>query len=125
MTPLALLVLAAPPLGEQLRVPPGFRAEVVYRVPREQGSWVSLTCDDKGRLIASDQSGKLYRVTLPLDGKPAAVAALDVKLGSAQGLLYAFGSLYAVVSRGKESGLYRARSTKGDDRFDEVTLLRP
>lgn len=118
------LLGAAPPPEESIRTLPGFRAEVVYHVPRDQGSWVSLTCDDKGRLIASDQSGKLYRVTLPQAGRPVAVEPLDVKLGSAQGLLYAFDSLYAVVSRGKESGLYRARASKGDDRFDVVTLLR-
>lgn len=107
-----------------VRVRTGFRAEVVYAVPRGQGSWVCLTSDPKGRLIASDQSGKLYRITLPGHGRPVGVEPLDVQLGAAQGLLYAFDSLYAVVSREKGSGLYRARDTDGDDRFDEVKLLR-
>ena len=127
MTPLPLLAalaLAAPPADEPVRARPGFRVEVVYRVPRDQGSWVCLTCDPAGRLVASDQSGKLYRLTLPAAARPVAVEPLDVKLGSAQGLLFAFGSLYAVVSRGKESGLYRARDSKGDGTFGEVTLLR-
>jgi glucose/arabinose dehydrogenase len=83
-----------------------------------------MTCDPKGRLIASAQSGKLYRITLPQAGRPVRVEPLDVELGNAQGLTYAFGALYAVVSRKNGSGLYRARDTDGDDRFDEVKLLR-
>ena len=40
-------------------VPPGFQVERVFFVPKDKyGSWVSITTDDKGRLIASDQEGK-------------------------------------------------------------------
>ena len=51
--------------------PKGFRVELIYSVPRQtQGSWVNMTVDPKGRLIVSDQYGKLYRVTLPpISGK--------------------------------------------------------
>jgi putative heme-binding domain-containing protein len=115
---------AAKPAGDALRLLPGFRAEVVYRVPAEQGSWVSLCVDPKGRLIASAQSGKLYRLTLPTDGRPARAEAIPVALGGAQGLLCAFDSLYVVASRPKASGLYRVRDTDGDDRYDAVELLR-
>ena len=46
--------------------PKGFRVEMLYNVPRKtQGSWVNMTVDPKGRLIVSDQYGKLYRVNLP------------------------------------------------------------
>ena len=48
--------------AESLRLPTGFRAELLYTVPAEQGSWVCLTGDPQGRLIASAQSGKLYRI---------------------------------------------------------------
>ena len=41
----------------------GFEAELVYSVPDGQGSWVSLTTDHKGRLIACDQYGAIYRIT--------------------------------------------------------------
>jgi putative heme-binding domain-containing protein len=107
----------------ELRPLPGFRAEVVYRVPRAQGSWVCLTCDPKGRLITSDQYGKLYRVTLHAAGGAARVEPLKVALGRAQGLLCAFGSLYAVVSHDDRSGLFRARETAGGD-YGEPQLLR-
>ena len=36
----------------KISLPPGFKAELVHEVPAEtEGSWVSLTPDDKGRLI--------------------------------------------------------------------------
>jgi putative heme-binding domain-containing protein len=88
-----------------------------------------MTLDPKGRLIVSDQYGKLYRVTPPaLDAPDAAaqVEPIDVAIGEAHGLLWAFDSLYVVVNAaGKfKSGLYRVRDTDGDDRLDRVDLLR-
>ena len=48
---------------------PGFTAELLYMVPKEeQGSWVALTADPKGRIIACDQYGGLYRVSVPPPG---------------------------------------------------------
>jgi hypothetical protein len=58
------------------------------------------------------------------------VEALDLELGSAQGLLYAFDSLYVVVNRKREgpnrpgSGLYRAMAVQGGDQFEPAQLLR-
>jgi putative heme-binding domain-containing protein len=117
-------------LARSFTVLPGFQIDGVYRVPPEQGSWVAMTLDPKGRFIASDQFGKLYRLILPGTNAPARVEQLDVDLGSAQGLAYAFDSLYVVVNRKRESpdrpgsGLYRVRATKDPDRFDQVQLLR-
>lgn len=106
-----------------LNLLPGFKAELVYTVPKgSQGSWVSLTLDDKQRLIAGDQNGGLFRVTLDAKGE-AAVEPLNVKTGNAQGLLFHNKSLY-LVRNGGASGLYRLRDTNGDDQFDEEVLLR-
>jgi putative heme-binding domain-containing protein len=116
-------------LARSFTVLPGFQIDGVYRVPAEQGSWVALTVDPKGRLISSDQSGKLYRITLATNAPPR-VEPLAVELGSAQGLLHAFDSLYVVVNRKRGgpnqpgSGLFRARDTNGDDQYDRVDLLR-
>lgn len=112
-----------------LNLLPGFQAERVYKVPRdEQGSWVSLTVDPEGRLIASSQWGQLYRITPPpkQSGLEAKVEKIDLAVGQAQGLLYAFDSLYVVVNgaTAQGSGLYRVRDTDGDDQYDEVRLLR-
>src|SRR3954451_9354657 len=50
----------------QIKVAKDFRVELLYSVPRDQGSWVSMCTDDKGRLIVSDQaSAGLFRVTPP------------------------------------------------------------
>lgn len=115
---------------DRIRAPKGFQVELLYTVPREsQGSWVNLAVDPKGRLIASDQYGKLYRVTPPALGEAGAevkVEPIKIEVGEAQGLLWAFDSLYVVVNgSGKfESGLYRATDTDGDDALDKVELLR-
>lgn len=107
-----------------------FKIELLYSVPtEEQGSWVSMTIDPKGRLIASDQYGALYRITPAKIGSTTnetQVEKLPVDMGMAHGLLYAFDSLYAVVNGGNErpSGLYRLKDTNGDDQFDEVKFLR-
>ena len=113
-----------------LAVKEGFKAELLYTVPQAtQGSWVAMTIDPKGRLITSDQDGGLFRVTPPALGaapESTKVEALTAKIGHAQGLLYAFDSLYVMVADDKpyKRGLYRVRDTNGDDQFDEVTLLR-
>jgi putative heme-binding domain-containing protein len=122
------LAAAATPV-EQLKVAKGFRVELLYTVPKEQqGSWVAMTVDPRGRLIVSDQYGKLYRLKLPPLNAVAApeIETIDLAIGQAQGLLYAFDSLYVMVAnQGYEGrGLYRLRDTDGDDRFDQVRLLR-
>jgi len=126
---------------ESIKKPDGFQVELLYTVPgEEQGSWVSMCVDDKGRLIVGDQYGKLYRVTPPPVGVDLAknpglpkIEKIDVQLGMAQGLLYAFDSLYVSVNSnraekaglpGVGSGLYRVIDTDNDDKLDKVELLR-
>ena len=105
-----------------MKIKDGFRVELVHAVDSEtEGSWIALTVDDRGRLIASSQYGQLFRVEP--GGK---VEALKLSVGHAHGLLYAFNSLYVVVAEDKYQGpgLYRARDTNGDDHFDQVEQLR-
>jgi putative heme-binding domain-containing protein len=116
--------------AESLKVPKDFKVERLYSVPPDrQGSWVNLCTDPKGRLIVSDQYGPLYLVTPPpLGGKVSdtKVEEIKVPIGEAQGLLWAFDSLYVVVNRGKKypSGLYRVKDTDGDGQLDKVELLK-
>ncbi|MFM8413198.1 MAG: hypothetical protein ACKOCX_00570, partial [Planctomycetota bacterium] len=45
--------------GQPFSAPPGFVVERLFVVPAEElGSWVTLTVDPEGRLIASDQGDK-------------------------------------------------------------------
>ena len=130
----------------KLKLQPGFQVEHLYSPSeRNMGSWVSMTFDPKGRLIASDQYGALYRLELAPTGvdsvlkieelhvgksNPGDTSKQKIHMGYAQGLLYAFNSLYVMVN-GKEnekfdkgSGLYRLQDTDGDDQFDKITLLK-
>lgn len=113
---------------ELFQLLPGFQVERLFTVPKEElGSWVCITRDHKGRLLVSDQGDKgLCRITPPALGstEPTKVERLDVKITAAQGMLYAFDSLYLSVNGGPGSGLYRARDTNGDDQFDEVVKLK-
>ena len=115
---------------EKLKVSPGFKVELVHNVERDaEGSWVSMTLDPRNRLIVSDQYGKLFRVTpSPVGAAPSEtkVEPIAVDIGEAQGLLWAFDSLYVVVNKGEKypSGLYRVRDTDNDDKLDKVELLR-
>ena len=113
-----------------LKVAKGFKVELLYSVPKdEQGSWVCMCVDPKGRLIVSDQYGGLFRVTPPaIGGKESdtKVEKIPAKIGEAQGLLWAFDSLYVVVNKGAkyDSGLYCVTSSKNDDVLDKVELLK-
>ena len=123
----SMLYAQATPV-DKLRLPEGFKAELLYTVPGEQGSWVSMTSDPQGRLIASDQYGGLYRIS-PTDNG-ADIEKIELRIGFAQGLLCAFDSLYVVsygLKRGGKkmpAGLYRVRDTDDDDQYDNVELLR-
>jgi len=125
-------VLAAAPVdvtpASAIKLPAGFVVELLHVVDRKsEGSWVALTVDDEGRLLAADQYGGLFRVTPPpADGKSTAkVEKLRVDVAGAHGLLYAFGGLYVLVNeKPNVAGLYRLRDTKGTGQFDEKTLLR-
>lgn len=116
--------------ADRIKAPPGFKVDLIYPVPKDtQGSWVNMTVDPKGRLIVSDQYGKLYRVILPKPDDSAGqvtVEPIDLEIGEAHGLLWAFDSLYVMVNHGRkyDSGLYRVRDTDGDDKLDSVELLR-
>ena len=134
---------------DKLKLLPGFKAEHIYSPSdNKQGSWVAMTFDDKGRMITSDQYGFLYRLEIPPVGsgdlKPkieklkislSSLPSADttkpkVGMGYAQGLLWAFNSLYVMVNHNsdstfaKGSGLYRLQDTDGDDNLDKITLLR-
>lgn len=134
------------PKIQKLKVPEGFVAERLYSPgEHEQGSWVSMAFDDKGRMIVSDQYGDLYRLNVPPQGDSsvpkveklvigkrgtADTATNTVEMGYAQGLLYAFNSLYVMVNHESDermkrgSGLYRLQDTDGDDQFDKITEFK-
>ncbi len=105
--------------------------ELLYSVPGEnQGSWVNLCIDHKGRILASDQYGGLYRFQAPAPGQPLdpmQVEKMPVDIRAANGLLWAFGALYVGINDYEKKvpcGLYRVTDSNGDDELDKVELLR-
>jgi hypothetical protein len=109
----------------------GFKVELLYSVPgKEQGSWVNLCTDDKGRIIVSDQYGGLYRVSPPAVGEPVdstTVEKVPADIRAVNGMVWAFGALYVGVNDYEQkisSGLYRITDSDGDDHLDKVELLR-
>ncbi|MBP88995.1 MAG: heme-binding protein [Planctomycetaceae bacterium] len=114
---------------KSLKIAKDFKVELLYTVPKDvQGSWVNLCTDPKGRLIVSDQHGGLFRVTPPAIGSKdeIKIEKINVEIGEAQGLLWAFDSLYVVVNKtGKyTSGVYRVFDSDGDDQLDTLQTLR-
>ncbi|MGI9518090.1 MAG: c-type cytochrome [Pirellulaceae bacterium] len=129
---LVLLMLAQEAMGqstvppaESLFVPEGFQAELVYEVPDEYGSWVSMTTSPDG-LITCDQYGRLYRVRPGATANETAVSEINVDLGNAQGLLWAFDCLYVVAhqNNNQPAGLYRVKDSDDDGELDSAELLR-
>jgi putative heme-binding domain-containing protein len=115
-----------------ITVLPGFKVELVRSAEPEEGSWVAMCKDKKGRLIISPQDGQpLLRVTLK-DGKIDKLERIEIKgaddktqrLGSAMGLLYAYDSLYVSGAGPQGLGLYRATDSDGDDQYDKIELLK-
>ena len=112
-----------------MKVAKGFKVELLYSVPKdEQGSWVNMCVDPKGRLIVSDQYGALYRVTPPPIGGKAEdtkIEKIPAKIGMAQGLLWAFDCPLRRGQRRRDRAACTAsRRPKKDDTLDTVELLR-
>ncbi len=127
-----------PTMGENKSTPidrikalPGFNVELLYSVPgADQGSWVNLCADPKGRLIVSDQYGGLYRITPPALGaviQPSDVQKVPADIRAVNGMVWLNDALYVGVNDYEKkipSGLYKLTDSDGDDNLDHVELLR-
>jgi len=107
------------------RLPPGFKLEQLYQIPPEQGSWVAMTVDGRGRLICSDQYGKIYRVIPAAAGGRTKVEPMAIPLQGAHGLLWNEGVLWVTVGEGSDrSGVWRVTDTNGDGEPDKPELVK-
>jgi putative heme-binding domain-containing protein len=130
------------PKVEKLKLPEGFVAEHIYSPgEHEQGSWVGMTFDDKGRLLATDQYGAIYRLEIPAIGSDSLAPKVEklkigtgpddkLGMGFSQGILYAFNSLYVSVNHNaneafdKGTGIYRLQDLDGNDQYESITLIK-
>lgn len=109
----------------------GFKVELLYSVPgQDQGSWVNLCTDDKGRLLVSNQFGGLYRITPPAAGEAVQATTVEkvpANIRGVNGMVWAFGALYVGVNDYEQkmpSGVYRISDSTGDDQLDKVEVIR-
>lgn len=116
---------------DRIKAAKGFQVELLYSVPGEdQGSWVNLCTDDKGRILVSNQFGNLYRITPPAAGmavEQATVEKVPADVRGVNGMVWAFGALYVGVNdyeQKMQSGVYRISDSDGDDHLDKVETIR-
>lgn len=105
--------------AEHITVPAGFEVQLLRSARAEEGSWVSMTFDAKGRVIIAREDRGLLRFT---PGREARVDTFATNLHECRGLLFAFDALYANANNSK--ALYCLRDTDRDDHFDEIRLLK-
>ncbi len=101
---------------------PGFKVELVRSAQRDEGSWVAMAFDPRGRIVIAREDRGLLRLTLSTNGSAERIETINTNLFECRGLLFAFNSLYANANNSK--ALVRLRDTDGDDQFNEVKVLR-
>lgn len=117
---------------DSLYVLKDFKLELILNGEPEDGSWVNLCKDHKGRLILSPQyrqqntEAGLLRVTLDGQGRVAKREFIAQPLYDAQGMVFANDALWVVVNKYStkfESGLYRI-TDDGSDRWGRIELIK-
>lgn len=111
--------------AEDITVLPGFRIELLHSAQPNEGSWICMTVDDKGRLIISPQRDDqpLLRVTLSRDGQVRKIEPIPAHVRQAMGLCYAHDSLYVNGHGPSGTGLYRLIDKNRNDQFDAEEVL--
>ncbi len=118
-------------------IPKDFVLETLYHPSQhEQGSWVALAEGPDNLFYACDQHGKIYSFKMPEIDQPLRdqdVKPLDLEIGEAHGLFWAFDGLYVAVnkrwddeipdSKEKASGVYRITDSNGDGTLDKIDML--
>ncbi len=117
--------------AEKIEIHDGFAVERLLSVPRELGSWVAFCFDARGRIYASDQGPRLFRITPPPIGSTAEpiVEVVSDAWGHSQGMTFIDGALYSIQhgdhhpDRFRPDVLLRIRDSDGDDRLDAAETL--
>lgn len=108
--------------AELLAAPPGFQVELLRSAQSNEGSWVAMAFDPKGRVIIAREDRGLLRLTLAPDRAVTRVETINTNLLECRGLLFAYDALYANANNSK--ALVRLRDRDGDDQFEEIKVLR-
>jgi putative heme-binding domain-containing protein len=108
--------------ADNITAPAGFKVELLRSAQRNEGSWVAMTFDPRGRIVIAREDRGLLRLTLATNGAAERIETINTNLFECRGLLFAHDSLYANANNSK--ALVRLRDTDGDDQFDEMKVLR-
>jgi putative heme-binding domain-containing protein len=110
----------------QLR--PGFEIELIRSAQTNEGSWISMAIDRRGRIVLAKERLGLLRLTL--NGKEVTrVETINNTLREVRGVLVQDRDVFAnakshIGGPSKNGGgLFRLRDTNGDGVFDEEKLL--
>lgn len=111
-------------LPGSLKLPPGFRAELVRSARPEEGSWVAMSFDPEGRLVLAREKRGLIRLTFRSPGLTVSpVELIEDTLLECRGLLHAEHSLFANANNSKT--LVRLDDLNRDGKYDSIhELLR-
>src|SRR5688572_12023461 len=69
---------------------PGFKVELVRSAAADEGSWVALAFDPRGRIVVAREDRGLLRLT-PGSNGPVRVETINTNLLECRGLLFAHG----------------------------------
>ena len=103
--------------------PDGFVVEHLRHAAEDEGSWVCMDIDERGRLVVAPERGHLLRMTV--SGTDVEVERLETPVQRAQGLLHVDGVLYCNVNAplAEGGGLHRLRDLDGDGSFEDHRQL--
>lgn len=117
----ALKSATATPAGE-VRALPGFRVELLRSAQANEGSWVAMVFDGKGRVIISREDKGLLRLTLPAKpGDPVPAELVEDTLLEVRGLLCEGDTIIANANNSRT--LVKLRDVDGDGKYEERTVL--
>jgi putative heme-binding domain-containing protein len=122
----ALAAAAEPPRSAtppaSIRAAAGFSVELVRSAQEGEDSWISMTFDDRGRVIVGLDAAGVARLAPPAAaGGEWSFTRLDATLAHCRGVLFHEGSLYVNATDSKE--LWRFDDPRGDGSFPERTRL--
>ena len=107
---------------ESFQLLPGFKAERLISAGPDDGSWVSLAFDPKGRLTVGREDQGLIRFNFSTKHKRITRSeTIRLSLKECRGQVYAHDSLYLHANQSK--GIYRLRDTNGDGIFNDQKLI--
>ena len=113
---------ATPP--ESIRAQAGFRVELLRSSQQDEGSWISMTFDNAGRIIIGLDDRGLARLQLNEQNDAATFHPLEntESLKHVRGVLFAHDSLY--VSATNSQAIYRLQDLDGDGQFESQKVIQ-